>query len=50
MDSEEKTDNFMAVADTDRTVNFKPSPDKATFDLETDRFIEISNDGKMTSA
>jgi hypothetical protein len=27
---------------TDRTENFKPIPDKATFDLETDRYIGAS--------
>ena len=27
---------------TDRTENFNPIPDKATFDLETDRYIGVS--------
>tara|TARA_B110000285_G_C14580664_1_gene361995 strand:+ start:140 stop:277 length:138 start_codon:yes stop_codon:yes gene_type:complete len=45
MDAEDKSDNFVTAVDVDRTVNFKPSPDKATFDLETDRFIEISDGG-----
>ena len=52
----DKIDDFVPMTDrtedipmTDRTENFNPIPDKATFDLETDRYIGASehNEGKM---